>query len=91
MKGTNKCAWLLLGMKEVCGKSCLRKYCKVHNARLAKGGGTTACSGCGKGVKNRFMLCQGCGYDRTQMRIRRMVNRAFLAEFKRLAAIEIPI
>ena len=57
--------------------------------QLAKGGGTTACTGCGKGVKNRFMLCQGCGYDRTRMRIWQRAHRDFFAEVQRLATIEI--
>ena len=78
-----------LGTLEVCGKSCLGKYCKVHNARLAKGGGTTACTRCGKGVKNKFMLCKGCGYARTRMRIWQREHRAFLAEVQRVATIEI--
>ena len=48
MKGTNTCAWLLLGTVDVCGKSCLGEHCKAHNARLAKGGGTFPCTGCGR-------------------------------------------
>ena len=91
MKGQNTCKWLVIGSVLRCGKSCLGEYCKIHNARLAKGGGTTACTGCGKGVKNRFMLCQGCGYDRTRMRIWQRAHRAFFAEVQRLATIEISI
>ena len=84
MRGTNNCEWLLLGSVEVCGKSCMGKYCKAHNARIAKGGGTSACTICGKGVKNQFMVCSGCGYLKTWMQLRQRNNRAFLAEVRRL-------
>ena len=89
MRGSNNYEWLLLGTVEVCGKSCMGKYCSVHNARIAKGGGTTACTVCGKGVKNMFMVCKGCGYSKVFMRFWQRDNRAFLAEVKRLATIEI--
>ena len=89
MKGQNTCQWLVIGSVQRCGKSCLREYCRIHNARLAKGGGTTACTGCGKGVKNAFAQCRGCGYDRVRMRIWQRAHRSFSAEVQRLAAIEI--
>ena len=53
--------------------------------------GTQPCTGCGRGVKNRFKLCQDCGYHRTRMCIWQRGHRSFTAEFKRLATIEIPI
>ena len=91
MKGTNNGAWLVIGSKLQCGKSCLGEYCKVHNARLAKGGGTFPCTGCGKGVKNAFKVCMECGYMRVRMRMWQRHHRAFIAEFNRLATIEIYI
>ena len=45
----------------------------------------------GKGVKNRFGLYLDCGYHKAQMRAWQRSHRAFVVEFKRLAAIEIPI
>ena len=84
MRGTNSCEWLLLGKTEVCGKSCMGKYCKTHNARIAKGGSTI----CGKGVKNQFMVCKGCGYHRVLVRFWQRDYRAFSAEVKRLTTIE---
>ena len=30
MKGHNRCSWLKSGETEVCGKSCLWEYCKIH-------------------------------------------------------------
>ncbi|KAK3762928.1 hypothetical protein RRG08_008145 [Elysia crispata] len=51
MRGTNSCEWLLLGKTYICGRSCMGKYCSVHNARIAKGGGTIPCIGCGVGPR----------------------------------------
>ena len=89
MKDTNTCKWLVIGSMLQCGKSCLGEHCKIHLARLRQGPGTQPCTGCGRGVKNRFGLCQGCGYDRARMRIWQRDHRAFTAEFNRLATIEI--
>ena len=90
MKGTNNCCWLLLGTTDLCGKSCLGDYCKVHNARLAKGGGTFPCTGCGLGVKTPLARCKDCGAG--YARLKKWRNRQYIlrAEFQRLAAIEIP-
>ena len=49
----------------------------------------TAMQECGKGVKNRFRLCLDCGYHKAQMVAWQRGHRAFIVEFKRLAAIEI--
>ena len=89
MKGTNNCAWLLLGTVEVYGKSCLGQYCKVHNARLAKVGGTFPCTGCGVAVKTSLALCRSCGVGRLHARARRKKESILRAEFQRLATIEI--
>ena len=88
MRGTNACAWLLLGKTELCGRSCVGEYCKAHNARLAKGCGTCPCQTCGVGVKTSLALCRGCGAARVRLQIWREKQRAFRAEFKRLGAIE---
>ena len=89
MKGQNTCQGLLIGSTELCGKSCLGDHCKIHLARLRRGSGTQPCTECGKGVKNRFRLCLDCGYHKPRMRAWQRGHRAFIVEFKRLAAIEI--
>lgn len=89
MKGQNTCQWLGIGSTELCGKRCLGDHCKIHLARLRRGPGTKPCIVCGKGVKNRFELCQDCGYHKARMRAWQRSHRAFMAEFYRLAAIKI--
>ena len=91
MKGQNTCQWLVIGTTGLCGKSCLGDHCKIHLARLRRGPGTQPCMVYGKGVKNRFGLCLDCGYHKAQTRAWQRSHRAFVVEFKRLAAIEIPI
>ena len=89
MKGQKTCQWLVIGSTELCGKSCLGDHCKIHLARLRRGSGTQPCTECDKGVKNRFRLCLDCGYHKARMRAWQRGHRAFIVEFKRLAAIEI--
>ena len=91
MKGQNECQWLVIGSTELCRKSCLGDYCKVHLARLRRGPGTQPCMVCGKGVKNRFKLCEGGGYYKAQIRAWHRNRKALMAEFERLASIQIPI
>ena len=91
MRGQNTCHWLVIGSTELCGKTCLGDHCKIHLARLRRGPGTQPCKACRKGVKNRFGLCQDCGYYRAQIRAWQRSRRAYMVKFKRLAAIEIPI
>ena len=83
MKGTNRCDWLLLGKTHICGRSCMGKYCSVHNARIAKGGGTIPCIGCGLGVKTALALCKECGADCAESRNgglgSRFLGRSFYA------------
>jgi len=58
VRGTNKCAWLMRGRRENCGKSCVREYCKQHNYQLKKGMKMPApCRGCGLGVLCDYRLC----------------------------------
>ena len=61
-KGHNTCIWLRLSSTELCGKSCLGDYCKVHLLQLRKGSRTKPCQGCGVGVVNKLRLCCPCGY-----------------------------
>ena len=89
MRGTNNCEWLLLGSVEVCGKSCMGKYCSVHNGRIAKGGGTVACIGCGLGVKTLLARCTDCGADFARVKQWRERQYTFKEEFQRLNTIEI--
>ena len=99
MKGRNTCQWLLLGKKDISGRSCRAVHCNAHLARLRRGPGTRPCVGSGVGVKNEYSLCCGCGYSkintRDRMRIRRILEKKhkeeFEEEFKRLAFIEISI
>ena len=91
MKGQNECQWLVIGSTELCRKSCLGDYCKIHLARLRRGPGTQPCMVCGKGVKNRFKLCEGCGYHKAQIRAWYRDRKALMAEFQRLASIQISI
>ena len=89
MKGTDNCKWLMRGSTELCGRSCLKDYCKVHLMRLRKGGSTRPCTGCGVGVGNILNLCRACDYGRVATRLWMRRSRAFDKEFKRLAAIDI--
>ena len=86
-KGHNTCKWLTVSTTELCGKSCLTNFCKVHLVRLRKGSRTQPCRGCGVGVTNKQQLCCQCGY-RSEWR---HATRATRKEFARLAAIEISI
>ena len=85
VKGQNTCQWLVLSSTESCARRCLGSHCKIHLARLRQGPGTYPC---GKGVINRFKLCQTCGYHWVQVRIWQHGHRAFIAEFRRLAAMD---
>ena len=89
VKGQNKCQWLVIGSTELCGTDCAGDHYKIHLARLRQGLGTQSCMGCGRDVKNRFVLCLDCGYQKARMRAWQTSHRAFILEFKRLAAIEI--
>ncbi|KAK3720946.1 hypothetical protein RRG08_047512 [Elysia crispata] len=66
-----------------------RVFCRVHNARLAKGGGTFSCTSCGVAVRTSLALCRSCGVGRFHARARREKQRIFMEEFRRLATIEI--
>ena len=60
----NNCQWLKIGSTDRCNKSCIGEYCHIHNARLKKSPDTNkACIHCGKGTKNKYMICHGCGYN----------------------------
>ena len=92
MKGTDHCKWLVRGSVELCGRSCLRDYCKVHLMRLRKGSSLMRpCTGCGVGVGNVVGLCVACDYNKIESRLRKRRVRAFEKEFMRLAAIDISI
>ena len=91
MKGQNTCQWLVIGSTELCDKSFLGDHCKIHLARLRRVSGTQPCLVCVKGVKNRYGLCLDCGYHRAQMCAWQRSHKAFVVEFKRLAAIEIAV
>lgn len=46
---------------------------------LRKGGGTKLCFICGKGVINKFLLCQVHGYENEQVRAWQQKNAALSA------------
>ena len=85
----NKCQWLKIGSTEKCEKNCLGKYCYIHNARLKISPGTKPCTHCGKGTKNKYMICQGCGYHSTYNKHWNRRAKAIEREFLRLSNIEI--
>ena len=89
MKGKNQCQWLVLSSTELCGRSCLGTYCKIHLARLRKGSGTKPCLVCGKGIVNKFLLCQAHGYENKKVKAWQQKNAAFSRECQRLAAIDV--
>ena len=89
MKGKRNCQWLRIGSTQLCNRSCLGDYCKVHLARLRKSPGTKPCTICGKGVKNKYLLCHECGYHDVSSRDWACKARALKKEIERLAAIEI--
>jgi len=86
-KGHNTCVWLRLSSTELCGKSCLGDFCKVHLVLLRKGSCTEPCRNCGVGVTNKQHLCCSCGYKDEWRRATKATRR----EFARLATIELPI
>jgi len=81
------CHWLILSSTELCGKSCLGDFCKIHLNRLRKGSHTQPCRCCGVGVTNQHEFCFPCGYRSEWRRATKATKR----EFMRLAAIELPI
>ena len=89
MKGKNQCLWLVLSSTELCGRSCLGAYCKIHLARLRKGSSTKPCLVCGRGVINKFFLCRVHGYENEKVKAWQQKNAAFNRECQRLAAIDV--
>ena len=85
----NTCKWLLRGSTDLCGKKCMKEYCKVHSARLRQGSNNFSCENCGVAVRNTFKICHKCGYDSIYMRYWHRDRRAFDREFFRLSAIEV--
>ena len=65
------------------------EYCAIHKPKIAKGGGNSACTVCGKGVKNKFLVCSGCGYHKVFLRVWGKGYRDYEAEVRRLKNIEI--
>ena len=78
--GKDTCQWLTLSSTDHCSTRCMDVYCGVHLNLLRKGGGTTPCTECGKGVRNSLSLCQDCGYGNEWHRRQYALNK----EFKRL-------
>ena len=86
MRGTNKCAWIRLGKAEVCGKSCMGEYCKMHSYLIRKGGGTIPCEKCGIGVKTYLAMCKGCGVDNVRLKKWREAQREIVLEFRKIVS-----
>ena len=92
MKGKDNCKWLVRSTTELCGRSCLKDYCKVHLMLIRKGTNPMRpCSECGVGVGNVVGLCRACDYSKVEARLRMRRTRAFKKEAMRLAAIDISI
>lgn len=69
MKGYDNCAWLKVGDRMTCGKSCMKTYCKFHLAKIRKGKKIpTPCRKCGKGVQSEIEICRACGRDKIRYR-----------------------
>ena len=91
-EGKDTCQWLTLSSTDHCSTRCMDVYCGVHLNLLRKGGGTTPCTECGKGVSNRYSLCsivdaagRDCGYANEKLKDRHRKERTLRKEFKRLA------
>jgi len=73
----NKCAWLKVGDKITCGKSCVYIYCKLHAYRLRNGSILpTKCWGCGKGRQSTISHCRGCGGEKIRFRLAKKEKQA---------------
>jgi len=58
-------------------------YCKIHLAQLRKGNSTKPCLICGKGVINKFLLCQAHGYENEKVKVWQQKSVAFNHECQR--------
>ena len=58
-----KYGWLIIGCTVTCNQQYFREYYRIHNSRLKLSPRTKPCIKCGKGTKNKYMICGGCGYQ----------------------------
>ena len=95
MKGYNNCAWLKVGELEICGKSCCKKYCKFHLAKIRKGRKIPVpCRSCGKGVQSEIELCRACGRDKLRhqhIAMEKKSKRQFNLVLEQLLVVQTPI
>ncbi len=87
----NICRWVMVGTTSHCSKPCMGEFCKVHLGQIRKSGELKLCRICGKGVRNKYLVCMGCGFNKLDKRIYMRAQRAFMREFKTLAAIDFHI
>ena len=59
----NKCSWLIESSTRRCERRCCGRFCGPHNASAKQGNpdGPQPCIGCGRGVKGKHPICNGCG------------------------------
>jgi len=95
--GKNHCQWLVLSSIELCGRSCLGNYCKIHLALLLKG------SDMWEGrcqqilivvvvtffnnnfVNCKAILCQAHSYENEMVKVWQQRKVAFNHEYERLS------
>ena len=73
----NKCQWIMVGHKHLCGRSTKdHKFCLVHREKniISK-----ACEKCGCGTQSKFNVCRknGCGYDKIKRTIKKMEKNIY--------------
>jgi len=88
-KGHNTYQWLVLSSTDLCGRSSLGDYCKIHLAGLRKGSGTKPCLISGKDVVNKFSLCQAHAYENEKVKAWQQNKAALDREYHRLATMDI--
>ena len=87
MDGQYQCKFLVLGKVANCSRICATDYCAIHKRLLKRGGKTSPCSKCGKGVKTPIGVCMDCGFHVEKARWVYAKVKAFRAEWRRLSSI----
>ena len=87
MDRQNQCKFLVLGKVANCSRTCAVDYCAIHKRLLKRGGKTSPCTKCGRGIKNPIGVCMDCGFHVEKARWVYAKVKAFRAEFRRLSLI----
>ena len=83
----NKCQWLKIASVELCNRNCIGEYCWIHNALLKKSAGTVPCIKCGKGCRNKYLICGRCEYHSAYTKEWNKKDRVKRKELLRLSEI----